>query len=1084
MPVELLHAAWPHVVASYATERYAAQLALPGPPFGPLGRAAWIAPNRHAARDARRRVVAAAGGAVWQPGVQTLDSLAAGVLRQGPPRRLSSSVARALAGSLIQRGLQAGRIEPLRPLADTPALAGWVVRRCRELRAKGVRPQAAASYLEPEEGEAGVALAWVYRAYAAELDRLELMDEAAIAAAATATLQDLPREQHARLVVVHLGADTVTETAAPLLQVIARAAAEVLVIIPQTGIRPTPDALELSLARLTKLFGQPVTSKDLGTGSPDKAAVPALAPVVHRFHAEEGRADTIPPHAAEPAELLRAKDALEVLAARNEQEETRRVVGRVKGWLQSTPDLLGDLSEVVIAIPTAAYAERLRGELLAAGVPAWLSTGPPLRRSAWTRLALELLRLDANDWAYDDVLQLLRRGDLHQLGPVSALRDAEKLIRRRAAPTGRVHLAVEADDQAAKPGLAPLALLTEVLDGLPTTATPCAWLAALEKATQRLGAKAAHHQGETARFEQSVRDALLRGAAEIETLARWGGTPPPSWRRSDFLAWLEVTAETQRLPPAPERQACVRVVSYAEAATLCVRRLVVVGLSEQALAGNATGDNPLGIDPAGLGLKELLARPTEAVLLSYAALDDKGQTLRPSPWVDDLEQLFPPGVLRRDHNLLGVVDADAGPVTARGWRLLATQDALAEGPAGRSDRRMLASLARHGGTAAEAAIAGLKIVRARAQGDTLGPVEGRLLTAEPLLSTRFGPDHLWSATQLERYAACPFQFFAHDVLEAEPADELRLATDPRRRGSRLHELLAKLHAAIEDGAATPEIFRAELDRLIAEVAHSGGLPEHQRALAAIERLQLAKWLEAYPDQSAKYLDRWRDLDEPLMPAMFEARFGPPRNQTDEPQDHDPHSKDTPLELELPGVGTVLVRGSIDRIDRGKTGGTTVFSVIDYKSSREMSVKEEHVRRGTQLQPILYALAAQQVLLSDSHTEPIAIAAGYWVIRKEKKQQVIWEPIAGLADLNQPLKANQAWKPKPSEAWEQAVQMVHERIAAIVQNVRSGDFGVRPADKKTCEYCDYRTACRVAQARAVGKLPDVEETDPRSHGSAS
>ena len=45
------------------------------------------------------------------------------------------------------------------------------------------------------------------------------------------------------------------------------------------------------------------------------------------------------------------------------------------------------------------------------------------------------------------------------------------------------------------------------------------------------------------------------------------------------------------------------------------------------------------------------------------------------------------------------------------------------------------------------------------------------------LTRRFGAEYLWSASGLEKYAYCPFQFFAGHVLGLEELPELTLETD-------------------------------------------------------------------------------------------------------------------------------------------------------------------------------------------------------------------------------------------------------------------------------------------------------------------
>ena len=71
------------------------------------------------------------------------------------------------------------------------------------------------------------------------------------------------------------------------------------------------------------------------------------------------------------------------------------------------------------------------------------------------------------------------------------------------------------------------------------------------------------------------------------------------------------------------------------------------------------------------------------------------------------------------------------------------------------------------------------------------------------LSRRFGPDHEFSATQLEAYAHCPFEFFVSQVLEVEPLAETGFETDFGRRGTLVHAVLAQLHRELAAADARP-----------------------------------------------------------------------------------------------------------------------------------------------------------------------------------------------------------------------------------------------------------------------------------------
>ena len=88
-------------------------------------------------------------------------------------------------------------------------------------------------------------------------------------------------------------------------------------------------------------------------------------------------------------------------------------------------------------------------------------------------------------------------------------------------------------------------------------------------------------------------------------------------------------------------------------------------------------------------------------------------------------------------------------------------------------------------TALEAAT---RVLRAR-QGNGLSPFEGDLTGLADQTAQRFGPEHVWSASRLETYRACPFRFFTQNVLGLEPRPDAVEGLDVRQLGTIYHRIL-------------------------------------------------------------------------------------------------------------------------------------------------------------------------------------------------------------------------------------------------------------------------------------------------------
>ena len=340
------------------------------------------------------------------------------------------------------------------------------------------------------------------------------------------------------------------------------------------------------------------------------------------------------------------------------------------------------------------------------------------------------------------------------------------------------------------------------------------------------------------------------------------------------------------------------------------------------------------------------------------------------------------------------------------------------------------------------------------------------------LARRFGPQHLWSPSQWERYARCPYHYFMEDVLGLEPLGELVLETDHLRRGSRLHRVMAEFHrrlaAELAAGRApSPQAataLSADFASALDEVMHAGSRTGVDAALAEIDRRQIAKWGDSYFQQLGKYDAAWAKLaalGEPPLPAHFEFRFGPPHADADDADRDDPRSTALPFVLDI-GTEQLRITGRIDRVDVGRgRDGRIVFNVIDYKTGRRPTLSPERIESGERLQPALYVMAAQAMLFGDERATPLW--AGYWSMDKGVTTDRRFSLVCSSDEL------------EPTEAWDALRKKVVERVGQFVADIRHGDFPVASRDDHCTSHCPFATVCRVAQVRSLAKpwWPEME-----------
>lgn len=236
------------------------------------------------------------------------------------------------------------------------------------------------------------------------------------------------------------------------------------------------------------------------------------------------------------------------------------------------------------------------------------------------------------------------------------------------------------------------------------------------------------------------------------------------------------------------------------------------------------------------------------------------------------------------------------------------------------------------------------------EADGLVDREGRL---RPLLARHRLDQRPFSASTLQRFALCPYQFYLAALLrleprpQAEPLEEM----DPLVRGSLVHQVQAQIMEPLRRAGLWPlkegdlEAGRRVLDGVLDRVAQAffeelaPAVPQvWQREVEAL-RADLHLWLQ----QLARRAQQW----EPL---HFELAFGLPRHQ-----DGDAASSPDPVRL----PGGFLLRGAVDWVERRREDG--LLRVVDHKTGRPPWRERLVVGGGEVLQPLLYGLAVEALL---------------------------------------------------------------------------------------------------------------------------
>jgi RecB family exonuclease len=292
-------------------------------------------------------------------------------------------------------------------------------------------------------------------------------------------------------------------------------------------------------------------------------------------------------------------------------------------------------------------------------------------------------------------------------------------------------------------------------------------------------------------------------------------------------------------------------------------------------------------------------------------------------------------------------------------------------------------------------------------------------------------------TEVQAALTCPCRFLLENLLNIKELAEIEAGLDPRERGARLHQVLARFtreYLKVLD--QEPAWNQARALKLLKAAARQVLAPVLKDLHWQAER---QRWL-GEADAAPGLLQEWLHQEKELYDAGWrwlgvEARF---EGLT---------SQDWPFTL----------KGRIDRLD-GHVDTREVV-VWDYKSGEVPGPKkvftdlEEHQLPG-------YLLAVKQGRVAAAG-QPKALKAGFIGLKSARQKHLKYQDFKASWDQWQPVVA----------AWE-------ERLTALGQRLKAGDFAPRPAPAPqgskpgACRYCPYPLICGFSPPPAAE--PEEEE----------
>jgi ATP-dependent helicase/nuclease subunit B len=307
-------------------------------------------------------------------------------------------------------------------------------------------------------------------------------------------------------------------------------------------------------------------------------------------------------------------------------------------------------------------------------------------------------------------------------------------------------------------------------------------------------------------------------------------------------------------------------------------------------------------------------------------------------------------------------------------------------------------------------------------------------------------------TPLERYARCPFQYFAADVLHLDP---VRLASsqepDALLLGTLVHAAFRRCYEALVANGWPVVTLSDDAVRRSAEeaVAHAAMEREREHPPGHFLLWELAKEQVIAVVAATVASDQEVFANLPYQPIAFEKEAT------------------GTVSVDLQGESIAMtIRGRVDRLDRHRDTGA--LRIIDYKYKTGASMKPEDrnlrqsAARGFRLQPPFYARLDLSELGPVDAVQFLFVAPNWSMpIDRSEFGRSAWSGDGGA--------------------------LIQTTVNRLVAGLEAGRFFILP-DNQYCKACDYRVACRhehqltwwrshrAAQAKELRSLRSLKVND--------
>ena len=312
-------------------------------------------------------------------------------------------------------------------------------------------------------------------------------------------------------------------------------------------------------------------------------------------------------------------------------------------------------------------------------------------------------------------------------------------------------------------------------------------------------------------------------------------------------------------------------------------------------------------------------------------------------------------------------------------------------------------------------------------------------------------DRQFSISQLETFAKCPFKYFSERILKIKPIEEPTEEAEPIELGNVLHSILYDFYQKVIDekipiGEQGSQEF-LNLKYVLFEIAEDKISKLNLNSPIAFFEKEKILGIEGKKENSILYkflLEETANKTE-FLPKLFEISFGKFSNRED--------NENEPFIVE-----NLRIRGKIDRIDINEDNMT--FNIVDYKLKGRKPTGDE-LAEGLSLQLPVYLMAGKHIL--DKNSNQNYEGNKMMIYSLDYKNDNF-----GPTQINLTRKRNLDIE-EINKLNSEQISATKEKLIEYHDNIKNGKFNLsklEDRENKVCNYCDYRSFCRMQEVFEV------------------